>query len=305
MIYDVYILRNIFRFLDFSDRYSVIFTCKYWNENRNYVGFNNNIMPYLYYIKAKILKEDEWIQVYKYYKYQCYSPFPDPLEFDKNGIHNLLSFSSENGYLEIVKLLLEDEQVDPSDDNNYALKLACESGHLEIVRLLLEDKRVDPSDSYYSYDSLAIASEKGHLDIVELLIYDERADPSADNNMSIRLASKNGHLDIVDLLFYDERVDPSDYDDDALYSAVDNNHYEIVKLLLTDKRVDPSVTNNRLLFIAIYNKYYKIVELLFEDERIDDDTKCKYSLELIRDKDPIYCKNGIIQSYYNHACDNW
>ena len=44
----------------------------------------------------------------------------------------------------IVKLLLTDERVDPSANNNYAIKHALLNSHTEIVRLLSEDRRVNP-----------------------------------------------------------------------------------------------------------------------------------------------------------------
>ena len=65
------------------------------------------------------------------------------------------------------------EEVDPSEDGNYAIRMASINGHTEVVRLLLQDRRVDPSD---------------------------------DNNKSIKWASRNGHTDIVKLLLQDERV---------------------------------------------------------------------------------------------------
>ena len=78
-----------------------------------------------------------------------------------------IGYASRNGYLEIVKPLLSDSRVDPSDDNNYAIRWASENGHLEIVELLLSDLRVDPSDD----DNYAIkeASNNGYVKIVNLL----------------------------------------------------------------------------------------------------------------------------------------
>lgn len=48
--------------------------------------------------------------------------------------------------IEAVKHFLADSSVDPSTDNNYAIRMASASGHTEVVRLLLTDCRVDPSD---------------------------------------------------------------------------------------------------------------------------------------------------------------
>ena len=41
--------------------------------------------------------------------------------------------------------ILSDSRVDPSAENNYAIKLASHFGHQEVVKLLLSDARVDPS----------------------------------------------------------------------------------------------------------------------------------------------------------------
>lgn len=56
-----------------------------------------------------------------------------------------IRIASDKGYLEIVKLLLEDSRVDPSALDNEAIRYASCGGHTEIVKKLLEDPRVDPS----------------------------------------------------------------------------------------------------------------------------------------------------------------
>jgi hypothetical protein len=41
-----------------------------------------------------------------------------------------------------VKLLLKDSRVDPSADENYAIRKAYENGHHNVVELLLKDPNV-------------------------------------------------------------------------------------------------------------------------------------------------------------------
>ena len=65
------------------------------------------------------------------------------------------------GDIELVKLLLSDPRVDPSADNNFAIKKAAENGHYKIVKLLLNDPRVDPSVEVFN--SLLNALAKSHL----------------------------------------------------------------------------------------------------------------------------------------------
>jgi ankyrin repeat protein len=68
----------------------------------------------------------------------------------------------------VVKVLLEDERVDPATGNNFAIKMASEYGHLEVVKLLLEDRRADPAAE--SNDAVGSASREGHLEVVKLLL---------------------------------------------------------------------------------------------------------------------------------------
>lgn len=44
---------------------------------------------------------------------------------------------------EVVKLLLQDKRVDPSAEDNYAIRWASANGREEVVKLLLKDKRVE------------------------------------------------------------------------------------------------------------------------------------------------------------------
>jgi hypothetical protein len=48
-----------------------------------------------------------------------------------------------NGHLAVVDRLLQDVRVDPSADNNYAVRIAAANCHLAIVDRLLDDDRVD------------------------------------------------------------------------------------------------------------------------------------------------------------------
>ena len=81
----------------------------------------------------------------------------------------------------------------PSAEDNHAIREASQNGHLEIVRLLLTDSRIDPSadDNY----TIREASHNGHLEVVRLLLADPRVDPSADDNFAIREAGEYGHLE--------------------------------------------------------------------------------------------------------------
>ena len=40
-------------------------------------------------------------------------------------------------------LLLADNRVNPADENNHAIQLACQYGHIDVIHLLLMDHRID------------------------------------------------------------------------------------------------------------------------------------------------------------------
>src|SRR3990172_3508532 len=56
-----------------------------------------------------------------------------------------LKLAAKEGHLNVVNRLLEDDRVDPSDNDNYAIRWASLKGYLNVVNKLLEDDRVDPS----------------------------------------------------------------------------------------------------------------------------------------------------------------
>ena len=120
--------------------------------------------------------------------------------------------------------------VDPSDNDNYAIREASRNGHTEVVKLLLADPKVDPSAS--NNDAIRWASQNGHTEVVKLLLTDHRVDPATWNNEPIRYASQNGHAEVVKLLLADPRVDPSAENNYAIKLATRNGHSEVVKLLL-------------------------------------------------------------------------
>ena len=81
---------------------------------------------------------------------------------------------------------------------------AYEKGHIYIVKILLSNPNVDPSD--FNNFSLTLAAKNGNIDVVSLLIKDKRIDPACLENAPIQLAFQNDHIDIVNLLIGNERV---------------------------------------------------------------------------------------------------
>ena len=135
------------------------------------------------------------------------------IKFDDVNYYNVFNQSCKDGNVQLVDLLLEFDLVDPSADDNYAIREASRIGHIAVVERLLQDGRVDPSTN----DNLAIrwASQYGHIAVVDRLLQEDkstnRVDPSAVNNYAIMWASRNGHIAVVDRLLQDGRVAPQHF----------------------------------------------------------------------------------------------
>jgi hypothetical protein len=69
----------------------------------------------------------------------------------------------------VLKTALSCPEFEPQSDNNYSICYASENGHTEIVKLLLADPRVNPSDQDNCAIQCASGSGSGHTEIVKLL----------------------------------------------------------------------------------------------------------------------------------------
>jgi len=88
------------------------------------------------------------------------------VKLTENQKRNLMEWACKHGHIAVVRKLIDQENADVGARGNYALRYASENGHLEVVRLLL-DKGADVSadDNY----ALRWASRYGHLEVVRLL----------------------------------------------------------------------------------------------------------------------------------------
>jgi ankyrin repeat protein len=179
--------------------------------------------------------------------------------------YNTLINACKDGHVDVVKLLLNNDRVDPAADDNDAIQWACRNGHEKVVELLLADGRADPAAD----NNFAIywACREGHDKVVKLLVADGRVDPAADNNMAIHWACRKGYDKVVKLLLADGRADPAADNNMAIRKASQNGRVKVVKLLLEDRRVDPAADNNEAIQWACRNGRDKVVEALFRSSK--------------------------------------
>ena len=119
-----------------------------------------------------------------------------------------------------------------------ALMIAAEEGYLEIVRCLLEnDANVDVVDTGEGGTPMAMAAQGGHLEIVKLLVAKgAKVDgPTAACRTPLFAATLAGHVAIVEFLLAKEAlVDLGDAEDSMtpLGVAAQKGHVKLVKILI-------------------------------------------------------------------------
>ena len=167
-------------------------------------------------------------------------------------------------YLEIVRLLLK--RVDPSQEENHILTVCSRSrDNPDIMRLLLSDLRVDPSDN--ESESLRYAVTKDREKTVAVLLEDGRVQPWIHNGDILIEAVKIANVDIVKLLLEDGRVDPNVRAGDALVGAIRNEQDRVLETLLADHRT--YVTDGALRTAINTNNIEAMKMMLAREDTLD------------------------------------
>lgn len=210
--------------------------------------------------------------------------------------HNMLEYAVFFKQVEIVNRLLEDERVDPTNNNNLVIYLAAKKNNLEIFSKLLEDTRRELSfgkDNSLGLKGLeiprnSVPSQPAELDRIPP---DTRRDISSMKGFLVKIISF-GHPDIVSRLLKHPDIDPSDNNNEAIRYAFQQNerqraedlsddeltyilgehadgatdHIEITRRVLEDPNVDQEDKEN----LQIYTKdgYFDIVKILMKDQRV-------------------------------------
>eukprot|EP01083_Nonionella_stella_P272233 922991_1 len=195
-------------------------------------------------------------------------------------------------YTEIVRVLLDDPDVDVNDQDTddwvspvSPLHLAVDIGNMDILRLFLENSRVDVNlpgfdgqtalymstsryDQNYSYVKLLLAHPK--ID-VNLATKDENQTP-----LFAAVRWNMYKIELVKLLLNHPKIDPniSDYEGcSPLFDAVQSTFdIGLVMVLLEDPNVDPNKTNDQgwtPLYQSVSNKESDMLQLLLGDPRVE------------------------------------
>ena len=177
----------------------------------------------------------------------------------------LLLDTVKSGYIDIVRLILNDVRTGMQDSNNsLVIMSACLPDKYEILKILIESGKVTPGAKNNMLLRELVDLDGYNQDILLYLLSLRGVNPADSNNDIIRMAVMYNNIEAVRILMMDPRVNPSDNKDYALSLSINNGNMEMVQLLLGDSRVDP--TNG--LASAIRNRREAVMRLLISDPRV-------------------------------------
>jgi len=211
-------------------------------------------------------------------------------EWDANATDCLdstaLQWAARNGHEEVVKMLLEREEINPDQaDTEYGrtpISYAAEKGHSGIVKMLLEREEVNPdrADTYYGQTPISWAAWSGHSGIVKMLLEPEGVNPgqpdTAYGQTPLLLAAAGGHEGVVKILLEREEVNPDQADISdrtPLSLAAAGGHEGVVKMLSEREEVNPGQADTRFgqtpISWAAWRGHSGIVKMLLEREEVN------------------------------------
>ena len=168
---------------------------------------------------------------------------------------------------EIAQMFLAHPRIHLSNEMLYDYVASEWPVSTEIVRLLLRDGRIDPTEE----DSRVLrgAAEYGKDEIMQALLDDWRVDPNFGDGKPLYWATKFNHHETVRVLLSDPRVDPRAHGHAAFKRALRDNLEEVVREFLRDGRVNPfeNATLIRRILKTPHKRYRKMLRILLEDPR--------------------------------------
>ncbi|KAL3458576.1 ankyrin repeat-containing domain protein [Aspergillus heterothallicus] len=197
-----------------------------------------------------------------------------------------LYYSAENGYTAIFSLLLANGANPNFAFNNRwtSICAAAAAGQEQIVKILLEREDVE----FYAHKPtpFALSCHRGHEKLMRLFLDKPGFDVTATGPNAYPLlgAVLGGHEAAVRMLLEDGRFDPNfldvDLDKSVLMYAAEIGRESVVKLLL-EHGADPNLKNQSLdftaLFFAVKADQDAIVRLFLTREDVDPNMQCRDS----------------------------
>jgi len=219
------------------------------------------------------------------------APLLEMKEWDVNARDSVsctpLIWAAVRGHEEVVKMLLEREDVNPNlADHRYCqtpLLWAVEQRCDAMVKVLLEREGVNPdqAEPFSGNTPLLLAAELGHEGIVKMLLEREDVNPNriypTFGGTSLAMAALKEHEAIVKMFLERQDVNPdladTEYGRTPLSYAAEEGNEWIVKMLLEREDVNPNRAcggdGATPLWLAAWYGHKEVVKMLLECEGIN------------------------------------
>ena len=223
--------------LDLPEVLSLCRTNKKFNEYvcNNKIFWNNRLVQdfgkYGHNVKNMEISSKNYYQIVK--------------KFGNIGIYNIYYNSVKYGAVKTMRIILRDNRFDPKHLEN-GIKIAIKKGYVDMVRLLLDDHRINTTD-ISMVDLLVLASKYSNVEIVSILlddivdcddIYKCNEDIIKYINKAFTNSIKHGNNDITKLLMdYPLSCNTISI---GFVSSVENNNNDISELLLNNILLSPN-----------------------------------------------------------------
>ena len=188
---------------------------------------------------------------------------------------NLLHLSSKNGWLDVMKSLVNDYNFDlkaRDDKGNTCLHYAVAGNHLNIVKYLVKHNSDPTATNKREVAVLHCAATNGSLDVMKYLINHCNCNPLATNRHGKNTFHFSMmHIDVVQYLINDCHCDPMATDNDnrtSLHYAAWGGAPDVLKYLIDECNCDPmsvDVNGRTALHCAVttdYGSSFKAIECL-------------------------------------------
>lgn len=188
-------------------------------------------------------------------------------------VYTLLEYAANNGYIDIVKELIEAGAVIYADHGQFescgsaALIAAAGEGHVDVVKELIQ-AGADVNHPDRGYTALIAASMGGHVNIVrELIKMDADVNYAGEGYSALSAASRAGHVDVVrELIQAGADVNYAGHGETALIEASMRGHIDVIReLIQAGAFVNiPDTWGNTALMYAIKNHNFDVVHSLLQ-----------------------------------------
>lgn len=182
-------------------------------------------------------------------------------KFRNDLLVNSFKNACASGQNKSVKMFLDVGKVDPSIDDNFAMRMACRKENFELLGTLLE-KGVDPS--YASNDAIRTFIKKNNFKGVKILLKDSRTKFWDCDSEAISECIKKNYYDMFVFLFKLYPRDPIFYVhiNSLLITAFEERKANFLAAVLKDYRSDPNAITPGMMKAAEQQRLSKILMII-------------------------------------------